>query len=585
MENETVNPKTNSAEKSVAYTSFSELFRAAEAANPNLTQQQFMNAVTRTTMYSYYTANPYVQNERVKNISSKPKLLQKDEIVKCLLSPNTSERELRQLSDALVWTAYPFFKLIKTTADILTYRHYIYPKYIDEADAKTAEFKREWQLAERINEAIKPSQTAHEAAMMSLKEGKAFYLLRKDVDRSHLKVNYCFLQQLPQDWVKIVGYNNLSKYSVAFNLMYFTKAGTDIYQYGDLFVPYMEDFYSVVNPTYVPQKNGKTKVVYSSILERAAKLKKNAIGSPEVYAENGRWFYWVTLPADKIWTFEIDDSTRNVISPFAGLMLSMSQIAQYENLQLELLANPLVALLHGEIETYDNSQTQMEDQYKLSPSGRQFFEALWYQMMYQNNTGGIGFYAAPLKNMKLEQLAEAPNATNISSEGYSYIMMKSGNGLLPLSTEPRAGMVDYSSKIESQYGRCIYRTFENLMNFIYSDVGLKRDWRFKMFGNVFTEERELENARKGMTLGILLDTLKYDALIGHSLLDDIAISEAISASGILNKRIPLVSSYSMKQSDNGGLPPQAQIDEGGRPSAEMGDIETEGQENSFDSGD
>ena len=125
MENEKqTNLETNSAEKSVAYTSFSQLFRAAEAANPNLTQQQFMNAVQRTTMYSYYTANPYVQNTRVKNISSKPKLLQKDEIVKCLLSPNTSELELRQVSDALVWTAYPYYKLIKTTADILTYRHY-----------------------------------------------------------------------------------------------------------------------------------------------------------------------------------------------------------------------------------------------------------------------------------------------------------------------------------------------------------------------------------------------------------------------------------------------------------------------------
>jgi hypothetical protein len=384
--------------------------------------------------------------------------------------------------------------------------------------------------------------------------------------------------------VKIVGYNNISKYSVAFNMMYFTKEGTDIYQYGDLFVPYMDDFYSVVDPTYVPSKNGKVKVVFSEIAKNAKKLSKNAIGSPEIYSENGRWFYWVTLPATAVWTFEIDDSSRNVISPFAGLMLSMSQIAQYENLQLELLANPLVSILTGEIETYDNSQQQMEDAYKLSPSGRQFFEALWYQMLYQNNTSGIGFYAAPLKNMKLQQLEEAPNATNISSEGYAYIMMKSGNGLLPLSTEPRAGMVDYSAKIESQYGRCIYRTFENLMNFIYADTGLKRDWRFKMFGNIFSERQELEDARKGMALGILMDTLRYDAILGHSLLDDMAISDAITASGILNKRIPLITSYTMKQGDNGGLPPQAQIDTGGRPSAEMGEIQSVGEEESFDAG-
>lgn len=582
MENEK-NLQPNNGEKNVAYTSFSNLFRAVEAANPNLTQQQFMNAVSRTSMYSYYTANPYVQNDRVKNISSKPNLITKEKIVECLLNPNGSELPLRELSDALVWTAYPYFKLIKTTADILTYRNYIYPKFTDESDAKTTEFKREWQLAERISESIKPEQTAHEATMMALKEGKAFYLLRKDVDRSHLKVNYCFLQQLPQDYVKIVGYNNVSKYSVAFNMMYFDKVGTDIYQYGDLFVPYMEDFYSVVDPTYQVGKSGKVKIVYSSIAKNAKKVSPNAIGSPEIYFENGRWFYWVTLPATSIWTFEIDDSTRNVISPFAGLMLSMSQIAQYENLQLELLANPLVALLHGEIETYDNSQQQMEDAYKLSPSGRQFFEALWYQMMYQNNTSGIGFYAAPLKNMKLEQLAEAPNATNISSNGYAYVMMKSGNALLPLSTEPRAGMVAYAAKIESQYGRCIYRTFENLMNFIFSDVGLKREWRFKMFGNVFSEQEELEDARKGMTLGILIDTLRYDAILGHSILDDMSISDAISASGVLNKRVPLVTSYTAKQSES-KLPPQAQIDEGGRPKAEMGNIESVGEEESFDAG-
>ncbi len=582
MENEK-NLQPNNGEKNVAYTSFSNLFRAVEAANPNLTQQQFMNAVSRTSMYSYYTANPYVQNDRVKNISSKPNLISKEKIVECLLNPNGSELPLRELSDALVWTAYPYFKLIKTTADILTYRNYIYPKFTDESDAKTTEFKREWQLAERISESIKPEQTAHEATMMALKEGKAFYLLRKDVDRSHLKVNYCFLQQLPQDYVKIVGYNNVSKYSVAFNMMYFDKVGTDIYQYGDLFVPYMEDFYSVVDPTYQVGKSGKVKIVYSSIAKNAKKVSPNAIGSPEIYFENGRWFYWVTLPATSIWTFEIDDSTRNVISPFAGLMLSMSQIAQYENLQLELLANPLVALLHGEIETYDNSQQQMEDAYKLSPSGRQFFEALWYQMMYQNNTSGIGFYAAPLKNMKLEQLAEAPNATNISSNGYAYVMMKSGNALLPLSTEPRAGMVAYAAKIESQYGRCIYRTFENLMNFIFSDVGLKREWRFKMFGNVFSEQEELEDARKGMTLGILIDTLRYDAILGHSILDDMSISDAISASGVLNKRVPLVTSYTAKQSES-KLPPQAQIDEGGRPKAKIGNIESVGEEESFDAG-
>ncbi len=570
-------------QNTVGYESFNSLFRAVEQNYPSITKQQFVNAVSRTQLYTSFTNNPYMQNDRIKAISTLPNSYGKSDIVKFLLSPNSSERQLREVSNSLVWTAYPYFKLIKTTADILTYRHYTYPKYVDETDVKRPDFKREWWLTEKICESMNPVQTAHEATMIAMREGKVFYSLRKSIDRAHNTVNYCFLQQLPQDWVKIVGFNNVSKYTVAFNMMYFLKPGTAIAQFGDLFKPYARDFFDVV--AYEPDGRRSKSVAFSSIASKAqAVMAKNEAGTTDIYYQNGQWFYWVTLPVDLIWTFEIDDSARDVISPLAGLILSMAQISQYENLQLELLANPLVSVLTGEIEYQDNVSSTMEDAYKLSPSGRQFFEALWYQMMNQNNTGGIGFYAAPLKNMKLQQLAEAPNAQNISSEGYAYTMMKAGNPLLPLSTEPRAGMMEYASKIESQYGACIYRTFETMMNRIFSDVGLRYNWRFKMFGNIFSEKAEIEDARKGMTLGILIDTLRYDALLGHSILDDMAVSEAVKESGILDKRIPLVTSYTMKQSES-NLPPQAQIEEGGRPRTEIEDgIDTDGQEASIDSG-
>lgn len=567
----------------VGYASFNNLFRAVEEQYPNLSRQQFVNAVSKTQLYNSFTNNPWMQNDRVKAISTLPNAYGKNDIVKFLLSPNSSEKQLREVSNSLVWTAYPFFKLIKTTADILTYRNYTYPKYITDSDAKRPDFKREWWLTEKISEAINPTQTAHEATMIAMRDGKVFYNLRKSIDRAHNTVNYCFLQQLPQDWIKIVGFNNVSKYTVAFNMMYFLKPGTSIAQFGDLFKPYARDFFEVV--AYEPEGRRSKSIAFSSIASKAKEaMANNEAGNLDIYYQNGQWFYWVTLPVDLVWTFEIDDSARDVISPLAGLILSMAQISQYENLQLELLANPLVSVLTGEIEYQDNVSSTMEDAYKLSPSGRQFFEALWYQMMNQNNTSGIGFYAAPLKDMRLQQLAEAPSAQNISSEGYAYAMMKSGNALLPLNTEPRAGMIEYAAKIESQYGACIYRTFENMMNRIFSDVGLKYNWRFKMFGNIFSEKAEIEDARKGMSLGILIDTLRYDALLGHSILDDISVSEAVVASGVLDKRIPLVTSYTAKQSES-NLPPQAQIEEGGRPTTEMGDgIENEGQEASIDSG-
>lgn len=210
-------------QNTVGYESFNSLFRAVEQNYPSITKQQFVNAVSRTQLYTSFTNNPYMQNDRVKAISTLPNSYGKSDIVKFLLSPNSSEKQLREVSNSLVWTAYPYFKLIKTTADILTYRHYTYPKYVDETDVKRPDFKREWWLTEKICESMNPVQTAHEATMIAMREGKVFYSLRKSIDRAHNTVNYCFLQQLPQDWVKVVGFNNVSKYTVAFNMMYFLK--------------------------------------------------------------------------------------------------------------------------------------------------------------------------------------------------------------------------------------------------------------------------------------------------------------------------------------------------------------------------
>ena len=81
-----------------------------------------------------------------------------------------------------------------------------------------------------------------------------------------------------------------------------------------------------------------------------------------------------------------------------------------------------------------------------------------------------------------------------------------------------------------------------------------------------------------MTSGLLVDTLKYNAILGHSLLDDIAISDFVDKTGVLDKRIPLVTSYSAKQ-DTSGLPPQVkkEFSEDGRP-AERGSINGETHE-------
>ena len=82
-----------------------------------------------------------------------------------------------------------------------------------------------------------------------------------------------------------------------------------------------------------------------------------------------------------------------------------------------------------------------------------------------------------------------------------------------------------------------------------------------------------------MSLGILPDLYRYNALMKRSLSDDVSMSAAVKASGVLNMRLPLVTSYTAK-SGNPNLPPGD--NPGGRPSMDIGDITAEGTEDMID---
>lgn len=531
--------------------------------------------------------DPYAQNRRAKHISSMARKFKKSQVESMLDDVDSNEKEIRQAVHWLESPSYPFFHTRVVYQNLLTYHSYVAPYLTEKEDAAKPDFWREWKLLEKLRTTFDIKSYTHQIAGQSLQEGKVFYTPRYSVDKAHNKVNHAFLQQLPSDWTKIVGYNNISKYTVAFDMMYFSQYGTDPRQFGDLFLPYLEDYDMSLEE--IPRGVG-SKIVYaggnSINIVKLAERKPDA----DVYCQNGRWFYWVTLPVDKVFTFEIDDVSRDVATPFTGLLLDMLQLSQLESLQLELLQNPLIAILTGEIPYYENKDSYTEDQYKLSNAGRMMFEALWYNTLNMNNTSGIGIYSAPFKNMRMETLPEAPGATNIVSQGYQDTMNKAGlGGIIPTTSDARSGLAQISLKIESQFSKTIYRCMERMMNSVIDNLNLKYDFRFYMFGDLESDERLREEARKEMTLGILPANMMLNALNDRSIIEDIAWSDAIYESGILDKRLPLVTSFSGSP-EGSGLPPHGKItdpnadptrDEGGRPQSEG--ITSEGQEKDQDS--
>ena len=574
--------------RTLQYNSYADIFKKFNALSEkygNLSSDKLISAFSTVTGVRYERNNPYIQNRRVKQIASLPQNYTKDKVGEMLTNPDNNELPLRQVEHALEVTAYPLFHLRKVYQDLLTYHSYTAPEFTTDGESKEKEFWREWKLIEKFRKNLFPKSEAHRIVGQCCQEGKVFYYPRYRVDKAHNKVEHAFMQQLPSDWTKIVGFNNKSKYTLAFNLFYFMQPGTDYRQFGNLFEPYVHDFFSVM-PS--PKGVGKTVVFASNATPDLQKFREKGDlpGDPEVYYQNGRWFYWVTLPVDKVFTFEIDDVATNVISPFTGLFLSMIQLAQYEQVQLELIQNPLISILTGEIPYREDKTADTSDPYKLSPTGRQYFETLWYQMLAANNTSGIGFFLAPAQDLTLHQLAEAPSAMNISGEGYSYTMAKAGmSGVIPTTGDPKAGVATISLQIECRFAQTVYRCFELMMEVLFENMGLKYDWRFRMFGDIATDKQTLESVRSEMTLGLTQSTLIYNALYDRSIFDDISVSAAIIDSGLFDLRRPLQTSYSgFQPSDSNEAQTvgafKRQINPGGRPVSE--EITSEGNEKDVD---
>lgn len=513
---------------------------------------------------------PQIQNRRVKGIASLPCDYTKDDIDEFLRSPYQSEKPLRQTSQILKWTSYPYFKILKYYQDIPTYHYYSMPYGIEKQDVQRAEFKRETMLVDRFNKTLRPDVFAHQAVGEAAENGKVFYTPRYSVDKSHGKINYAFMQRLPQDWCTIVGYNNLSKYTVCFDMMYFLQPGTDVRQFGDLFEPYLEDFGKIFEEPTV-----KTRTVYSSLKANVGgrtiypeNANAGGFGNPRLKSRNGTWWYYVTLPADRVWTFEIDTSTPAVASPFSGLMPTFSQQSDFEAAQLTLLLSPLIKIFTGELEFSEDPSARTENQTKLSFGAQEMYKAMFNALMKQNNTGGTAFYMAPAKNIKSHDFPESANANDISESFIRYSVEKAGlSAIYPVTEDVKASQVDAATKIESRFtSSAIYPQVEKMVEHIYSSLNLRYEWHFKMFGSVFEDEHIRDNALKDIANGDISAHYVLSALNGQSLLEKLCMMNVVKDSGILDMLIPPLTSYTAKQ-ENSNLPPQ-----GGRtPTNDMSD--------------
>lgn len=572
-----------SAEAYPSYAAYFEDMRALAAEYDDMPTDRVWSAWARAS-----TSNPFIQNSRVKHISTFPQDYKKADIVEMIRQPENNEKELRSVSHALEWGAYPFRLLRTTKQSVNTYRYYHFPARLTAETAKGETVRREGHLLDAFHRAFRPDEKARQAVGIAWQEGKAAFVPRYSVDKSHGKVNYAFWQQLPSDWFKITGFNSESGYTVMFNMLYFLSTpGADWRQFGELFVPFLADFESVLEPSSSIRNPKGRKAAFAgkntlygadgrSWKINSDRITGNEAGNPQVYNQNGEWAYWVTLPPESVWVFEIDDTTRAAAPMSTGLFITFDQISQIEEVALAVMQNPLVSLCLGEMELFADRDTNTADPIKLSPAGRATYTAYWTQMLEAFNAGGIALYTGPFKNLHLETLPEATGSSDMTTKEYGYAVLKSGmSGLIPINADPRAGAVNISAKLEEQFCMRVYQQMERMMESIYRALNLKNEWRFRMFGGFLSDEKDLEDARAGLQIGMLSETLRYLALRGISFWEDESISALVKESGVLDLRIPPATSYTggaaADVNDKGGRPEKTGLD-GAEQTSENKDV-------------
>lgn len=491
--------------------------------------------------------SPYIQNERVNSLSTRPYFNDREEIEKALKNPSNYDLMLRSTSWSLLSNTYPYYKMIKLYSDILTYNYYTFPRNIKNKDEFNSDkFKKEERLVNSFIDAIKPQYTFRRIAMESCIEGKRAYILRQNFNKNSGKVDYAILQALPSDWWKITSKTQDSYYGISFNFAYFWQPGADISQFPDIF----REFYDNIKGSFqIDKSKGRVVPIENK------KIPNNVI----LEYINDQYYMWMDMPPNIVWCFSVDESNSWQVPPFIGLFLSLQDLNSYQYLQSQLASIPLYGVITGEVPFNEKNKSGSHiNDFAISPE-------VYIGEEYRANAifpPGISALYTPIKNMKLHQFQEQVNSSKIYTDAMQQTIATAGlTGLQSTTDKPTIAMIKASEKIETRFIDFMYRQFEHFMEVVFEDIlVLDYDWKFEMFGSVFTIDDEKNDLANKVSTGHSYLLPRLLACYNLNLKNADIICDYIDVCGIYDKLKTPPSAY-QAGNDSGKGPGRAEIDD------------------------
>ena len=519
----------------------------------------------------FFVNDPYLLNQRIKSLKSRPNFLERDDIEQALTKPEQNETALREATHSMIYNTYPLYRLNMLYEGILKYRDYVEPLYVDKNELNKPRFKSDWKFIDMWVKKLDAKKQFRRIVGEVIPEGKRAYYLRQGYSQETGKerVDYVHFQDLPSDWYKIIKHSTDSYEVIAFNFAYFWQAGTTLGQFPPIFAKYYEELMSATEVN-----NGVRSI-------NLAKTPEDVV--VEYNDKELTWYYWKELPQDECFVFSFTETDDLQISPFSSLLLNAQDLASYQLLQQQLLSMPLYQMILGELPMHDDNKSGGHlDDLRLSPEMVSMFEAKVNAGM---PPGTIYSMVPSLKN-SIFRFQEVPNANEIYNKGLQQMINTTGvSTLLTTTDRPNVAQVSAGKVLETRYIDRMYDQWEWAINIIlenmYDNGVLKYRWHYRIHGDAFSEKDEIAAVEKSLSLGQIELLPKYLSYHGHSLLDAVNTADWVESSGLYKKFKPLINTFGMSGNPSKST---AEDKKTGRPALKEDEIENENTANSVGTG-
>lgn len=548
-----------------------------------------VSGVVTTVMDKWNKLNPFLQNQRIKNLYTQAKAYGKADISEFLANPGNNERPLRSLSWANSSSQQIYYNILRRSCDIPLYNWYVIPDLMEsDSDYNGEVFQNEDKLVQEWLETFDVQNTFKTIALEVKREGKSSYLLRNKISGvgKSKTVDFCTLQKMPTDWIKITGKGSLG-YTISFNMMYFLNianspsffgefieaAWNDMIYNGIVTLPEGSQKYEFHPEEVIKVNEDKTIKEYTFSYEgTTVKPIIESITEGIGRGRNQRYMFWLQMPYDICYTFGSDNSHPWMAPDTMGLMLKMQELTDYCQLAGLIASTPLTAVLTGEIEPIANPRAGKNESI-FTPEVIQGMQDKFNAITSTN----VEAFLWPAKNIKLQQLSADVNSSDIISTATSNFLESAGEGGLTIATEkPNVAQITAAKLLAASQQDYVTIQFQKVMNFILQHkIGLKLRWKIKIWGNIFTIENEKKYLKEIVANGNIALLPKLMSAEGISIRDTKALTSYVKSFKFYDD---FMTYTQLKASELASGESEVVDEEGnpvGRPPIDDGDVENE----------